>query len=180
MKPVLNKLIASMLIVSLLTLPGTVLAEEKKGANLGVALKNGSAVYGELIAVRQNSLVLVSPTGKDETVEFDKVTTITIVKKSKAGSGLLIGLLVGSIVGGVWGLSGSKGVTSNDEPMFDSPAEGLFAGILLFGTVSGLAGLGIGAAAGKDKTIRMEGLTETEKSQVLKSLRSMARIPGAQ
>jgi hypothetical protein len=46
--------------------------------------------------------------------------------------------------------------------------------------VCGLVGLGIGAAAGTDKMIRMEGLSETQKSQVLKRLRGMARMPAAQ
>jgi hypothetical protein len=63
--------------------------------------------------------------------------------------------------------------------MFDTLEEGLFTGILLFGTISGLVGLGIGAAAGTDKTIRIEGLSGTEKSQVLKRLRAMARMRSA-
>jgi hypothetical protein len=172
----IRSIISSVLIVSFISLPGALSAKGGRGANLIVALKDGPSVAGELIAVKQDSLVLVSPAGKDETVEFDKVSTITIVKKSKAGNGLLIGLLVGGIAGGAWGVSQSKGY----EPMFDTLGEGLFTGILLFGTISGLVGLGIGAAAGTDKMIRMEGLSETQKSQVLKRLRGMARMPAAQ
>jgi hypothetical protein len=113
MIPGIRRFIASMLVVLFLTLPGAMLAQEKRGANLIVALKDGPSVAGELIAVRQNSLVLVSPAGKDETVEFDKVSTITIVKKSKAGNGLLIGLLVGGIAGGGVGGQPKQGIRTH-------------------------------------------------------------------
>ncbi len=169
MTPGIRRFIASMLVVLFLTLPGAVLAQEKRGANLIVALKDGPSVAGELIAVRQNSLVLVSPAGKDESIEISRISTITIAKKSKAGSGFLTGFLVGGIAGGVLG-------SRADEYQ----GGAILAGVLLFGALGGLIGLGIGAASGGVETIEFAGLSETQKSQVLKRLRGMARMPAAQ
>jgi len=173
MTPGIRRFFASMLVVLFLTLPGAVLAQEKRGANLIVALKDGPSVAGELIAVRQNSLVLVSPAGKDETVEISRISIIFIAKKSKAGKGFLTGFLVGGIAGGVLGSQFNKG---------DEGYEGraILAGVLLFGALGGLIGLGIGAASGGVETIEFAGLSETQKSQVLKRLRGMARMPAAQ
>lgn len=173
MTPTVRRLTASVLVVTFLSLPGAMLAQEKRGANLVVALKDGSSVAGELIAVKQNSLLLLSPVGKDESVELSRISTITIAKKSKAGSGFLIGFLVGGIAGGVLGHKLNEG-----DPDYET--TGAVAGVVLFGALAGLIGLGIGAAAGSDETVDFEGMTEAEAKLELNRLRGMARMRTAQ
>jgi len=169
----IRKFIASILIVSFVSIPPGLLARGARGANLIVALKDGPSVAGELIAVKQNALVLISPSGKDESVEISRISTITIAKRSKAGNGFLIGLLVGGIGGGVLGSQWNKG---------DEGYEGkaILPGVLVVGGLCGLIGLGIGAAAGSDKTIEFAGLSEAEARKVLDRLRGMARMRTAQ
>jgi hypothetical protein len=110
--------IASMLVVLFLTLPGAMLAQEKRGANLIVALKDGPSVGGELIAVKQNALVLMSPAGKGESVDIDKISTIAVAKRSKAGSGFLIGFVIGGIAGGFLGASGDDPTVGQGGAIF--------------------------------------------------------------
>lgn len=172
MTPKARGLIASVLISFFMSLPGALSAQGGRGANLVVALKDGPSVAGELIAVKQNSLLLLSPVGKDESVELYEISTITIAKISKAGSGFMIGFVAGGIAGGVLGASG-------EDPTVGKGGA-IFLGALLIGSVCGLVGLGIGAAAGGDETIPFEGLPEGEAHAVLERLRGMARVRSAQ
>jgi hypothetical protein len=172
MTPNVRKVISSVVIVSFIFLPGALSAQGKRGVDLIVTPKDGSSVAGELIAVRQNTLLLLSPVGKDESVALAEVLSIRIVKKSKAGTGFLIGFLVCGIAGGVLGSQFNKG---------DEGYEGaaILPGVLLFGALGGLIGLGIGAASGGDETIEFAGLSEAEAHKVLDRLRGMARMKNA-
>ncbi len=172
MNPMPRRLMASVLIVSLISLPWALSAKGKQGADLIVVLKDGSQVSGELIAVKQGSLVLLSHAGKDESVAVAEISAVTVAKSSKAGKGALTGLLVGGIGGGVAGAaiptdSGYK-------------ALAIIGGALIFGGIGALIGFGLGAAAGSDETIEFRGLSEAEVNQVLARLRNMARMPDAQ
>ncbi len=169
----LRGLIATVLVVSLMAVPQALLAQERRGANLIVTRNDGHALSGELIAVRQNSLVFLSPVGKDISVAAADIAKITIAKKSKAGGGFLIGMLVGGIAGGVLGFKGNKG-----DP--DMESTGAVVGALALGALGGLIGLAIGAGAGGDETIEFAALTDAEKSKVLDRLRGMARMRSAQ
>lgn len=173
MTPGIRRFIASILIVSFLTLPGAMLAKQKRGANITVTRTDGYALRGELIAVKQDSLVLISPAGKDDSVAVADISKVTVAKKSQAGAGFLIGLLAGGIAGGAIGYNNNKG-----DP--DMEGMGAAAGVLLIGGLCGLIGLGIGAAASGDETIEFAALTDAEKSKVLNRLRGMARMPDAQ
>jgi hypothetical protein len=157
----------------LVALPEAAMAQEKRGADLIVTPRDGYAVAGELIAVKQNALVLMSPAGKDESIEIYRISTITIARKSKAGSGFLIGFLVGGVGGAVLGHNLNKG-----DPDYET--TGAVAGFVLFGALAGLIGLGIGAASGGDETIEFAGLSEAEIHKVLDKLRGMARMRTAQ
>jgi hypothetical protein len=159
----IRRFIASVLVVLFLALPGAVLAQEKRGANIRATLKDGSAVSGELIAVRRYSLVLLSPVGKDVSVEVSYISSIRIVKKSKAGNGFLIGMLVGGIAGGAL----------YDE---DRASLGIGGVVISFGILAGLIGAGVGAASGRDTTIDFSDLTEADIMLELDRLRGKARM----
>ena len=146
-------------------------AGQKPGAKLIVKKKDGRQVKGELIAVKQQSLLLKEyESGVDITVEVEEISVIKIVKKSKALLGAGIGLFggIGFIIYRI--LSGGEEV-SYDELGGWSIVVGIPA-ILLGGLIGGLVGL--------DKTIQIEGKSEAEIKKVLDDLRKKARVPDFQ
>jgi len=105
----MKKFIALFLVFSILALSGNMFAKERKGADLIIQKKYGQQVRGELIAVKENSLLLLGrESGVDVTVDIDNVKVITIVGKSKASGGAVLGLLIGAGVGAIVGLVADK------------------------------------------------------------------------
>jgi hypothetical protein len=150
-------------------------ANERRGADLVIYKTNGNQIQGELIAVKQNSLLLKEhDSGADVTAVISEIKTITIVKKSKAlmfgGTGLFIGGVCGALFA-----SAAIGETE------DITAEGWAA---IFGISFGIsaATLGgiIGGIMGIDKTIQIEGKSDSEVKQTLAELRKKARVPDFQ
>jgi hypothetical protein len=73
---------------------------KKKGADLIIQKKDGRYERGELIAVKENSLLLMERnSGADVTVDVGDIRVITIVKKSKFLTGAGTGLLIGGGIG---------------------------------------------------------------------------------
>lgn len=153
----------------------TAVAGERRGAMLSVHKKDGQVVKGELIAVKQDSLLLLdSSSGADASVGIPEISAVRIVKKSKAWPGLGYGALAGALAGGIAGLS------AGDDPAgwisFKAEDKALFFAVTL-GVVSGLIGLLVGAAAGTDKEISFEGLNDRQIRYHLEDLRQRARMP---
>ena len=142
-------------------------AKERRGAKLIITKKDGQQIEGELITVKPNSLLLLDTDGKDVSVDIADIKVIRVVKKSKAllagGIGLLIGGGIGALVGGTL------------------PVEGVNYYILPFVLIGALIG---GALIGgiiywfikTDKTIQIEGITDSEIQAALDKLRKKARI----
>ncbi len=149
--------------------PMAATAKERRGAGLVVASKDRSSVGGELIAVRRDSLLLLTAAGKDESVRIEEISSISIVKESRAGTGALVGLLVGGVVGGA--------ASANENSGY---GEAIAFWVLLSGFIGGGIGLAIGEMAGMDRTIRLESLDEPGKKEALDRLRGMARMKDAQ
>ena len=153
----------------------TAVAGEKREAMLSVHKKDGQAVRGELIAVRQDSLLLLdSSSGADAKIVVSEISAVRIVKKSRAWPGLGYGALAGALVGGIAGLSGGD----DEGGFFSLSAEekAVFLGVFL-GGVFGLIGLVVGAASGTDKEIEFEGQSDFQVRHHLESLRQLARMP---
>ena len=140
--------------------------ERKHGAKLIITKTNGQQIRGELITVKPNSLLLLGITGRDVSVGIADIKVIRVVGKSKAllgaGIGLLIGFGSGALVGGTL------------------PVEGAHRYILPFGLIGVACGVLIGRIIvdlqQKDKTIQIEGMTDSEINEVLEELRKKARI----
>jgi len=187
-----NKFILLFLIFSLLMINCATLRrlEEKRekrkkhGANLIIQKINGQQVSGELITVKPNSLLLLSIIGKDVSVDIEEINVIRIVKKSKAllgvGTGLLGGVVGGAVIGvGIWVLGlpvmamfGEAGIENwkDDFPDF------LRNGALIGTGVGVLLGGYIGISLGKEVTIQIEGMSDSEIKEALDKLRKKARI----
>jgi len=160
MKQGFDKLVAAV-VALMLVLPGALSARERRGANIIVTLKDGHFSAGELIAVKPDSLLLLA--GKDESVDLIGIRSIRIVIKSKARLGGACGLLAGALISG---LSGAN------DPLPGGARLAIVAGAVL----GGIVGLGVGAIAGTDKTIQLEGKSESEVRKALAYLRKKSRI----
>jgi hypothetical protein len=171
----MERAVSLLMVISLMGLSENLIAGERRGAMLMVQKKDGSQENGELIAVKQSSILLLgSSSGTDVSIEVTDIKTIKIVKKSRALSGLGLGFLIGGVSGAAIGLAGG------DSPpdqfiIFSAGAKALIVGAAL-GIVGGLVGLTAGALAGTDKTIQIEGKSDLEIQAALANLKQKARI----
>jgi hypothetical protein len=166
----MKKFISLFLVFSLLALSVNLYAKERRGAKLIITKKDGQQIEGELITVKPNSLLLLDTEGKDVSIDIADIKVITIVKKSKVGKGALYGLLIGGVIGAL------EGIREGKDAFIFSSSELAAMGALVFGLLGALLGAGIGAVAGTDKTIQIEGMTDSEIQAVMYKLRKKARI----
>ncbi len=169
MNPTSKKFISLFLVFSLVMLSTSLYAKERRGAELEIWGENGKFIKGELIAVKRNSLLLLE-SGIDVTVDIKDVKVIKIIKKSLAG----VGFLVGGCVGAIIGLASYYAKPEPTGSIIIDPGPGL--NTIGCGIVGGLIGLVIGGAAGIDKKIQIEGMTDLEIQKTLDKLRKKARI----
>jgi len=171
MNPTSKKFISLFLVVSLLALSGNLYAK-KRGAELLIQKKNGSSFKGELIAVKENSLLLLQDSVVDVSIDIEDIKIIRIVKKSKLLKGMGIGLLIGAGGGAILGYAQGDGYGT----MAMTAESNALAFGMAFCFLGLLTGLGLGAAAGTDKTIQIEGKSNTEIQKTMDKLRKKARI----
>jgi hypothetical protein len=168
-----KSVLALVLVFFTVVCSGNLIAKERHGADLVITKTDGQQINGELIAVKETSLLLLdSQTGADVSVEIGEIRVIRIVKKSKAllgiGIGLLAGLVGGLIIGGTEKtIEGTRG-----------EAVAIYTGAI--GGPAALIGGIIGAAIGTDKTIQIEGKSPEETKGILEKLRRQARVTNAQ
>jgi len=143
--------------------------QQKQGDVVKIQKKDGKQVKGELIAIKQNSLLLLDAEGKDTSIEITDIRVIWI-KKSKIGKGAGYGALWGALPAAA--ILGFLGLT----------LPGGFELPVWIAAVGGAAALGafFGAAYGTvtstDETILLEGMTDSETQKTLDKLRKKARI----
>jgi len=157
-----DELVAMVLVFLILALPGALSARERRGANIIVTLKDGHFSAGELIAVKPDSLLLLA--GKDESVDLVGIRSIRIIRKSKALLGTGCGYLASLVATTIY----AKIIAADDDMAGLSGLVFLPAGLGI--------GLLVGAHAGKDKTIQLDGKSESEVRQALSYLRGKARV----
>lgn len=174
----MRKFVSLFLIFSLLALSGTLMAKEKRGAELMVQKKYGQWVRGELIAVKENSLLLLSISGADVSVYIKDVNAIKIMRKSKTILGVGLGLLIGISIGALGTIIGWE--IWAWAPHDTKTKYRIMARV---GVVSGLVGAVVGgniAHNSRPETIQIEGKSPEEIKEVLEKLRQKARITNYQ
>ena len=162
----MKKFIALFLVFSILAISSNLYTKEKRGAELVITKKDSQKVKGELIAVKENSLLLLdSKSGADVSIDIADIRIIRIVNKSKA----VRGILIGGGAGALWGYLAWK--------------EGGYEPTLL-----GIIGA-MGAAIGllleiihkeKDRLFQIKGKSRLEIIVILQELRSKARVTNFQ
>jgi len=145
-------------------------AKESRGARIKITNKDGGRLEGELIAVKPDSLLLLSKDGQDVTADIAGIDSVQIRKKSKVGLGLLIGAAAGVTTGLITGLAvKQKGNFLDDLYIYFS---------IPFCGVVGLAAGGLtGLLLSQPETIKIGGASETEIAAAREKLRKQARMP---
>jgi hypothetical protein len=168
----MRKFTSLFLVFSILLLSGNTFANERKGAELIIQKTDRTQVRGELIAIKENALLLLDrESGSDVTINIVDTKVITIEKRQVLEwcvPGLLVGTFVGFFIG-----------SSLEE---ENSQFNLFKGLpTLVGTITGVViGLGTGLIIGLStkgaKKIRIEGRSDSEIQEILEKLRKKARI----
>jgi hypothetical protein len=169
-----NKLMAFLLATAFL-LPLTLTAKEKRGADLIVEILNGNKISGELITVKDHSL-LISKYGVDVSVDIAEISVITIVKKSRALTNAGVGFLAGAGLGALIGLRAYDAEKAKGGWMLFDQEYYALGGGAVGGAAGALAGVIASAVAAKDKTIQFEGKSEAWIKHELSDLREIARV----
>ena len=179
MNPIGKKFVTLFLVISLLatncsslrTLERKREKGRKHGAVLIIQKKDGRQIKGELITVKQNSLLLLdSATGADVSTNVNYIKVIKILKRSKIWEGIKIGGLTGALCGLLLSLT-------NSLPWQVWPTRHFYWwGAMLGGFFGGVLGGGVYAFAGADKTIQIEGMSDSEIQETLDELSKKARI----
>lgn len=166
MKPNAFRIIAATLVIVLLAGPKGLTAGERRGAVLVVSKLDGTQAAGELIAVKPDSLLLLSES-RDLSIARAEVRTVRIVKRSHgalfAGIGGAAGAAVGATAGAYIFNSGS-----DDQP------KGLISG-LAFGALGALTGLLANAVITGDPRFSIEGKPEEDVARLWERLRRYSR-----
>jgi hypothetical protein len=174
----MKKFISLFLVFSILFLSWNVFARERKGADLIIQKTDGTQVRGELIAVKEDSLLLLErESGADVTIEIVDTKAITVKKRHVlewTAAGLVGGTLGGFLIG------------QSLESPYDPNGWNFFRGYpTAVGTIVGSAiGLVIGIVVGISikgaKTIQIKGKSKSMTQEIFEDLRKKARVKNAQ
>ncbi|MBE3112562.1 MAG: hypothetical protein IMZ46_18975, partial [Acidobacteria bacterium] len=173
MRTSIGLFIAVALVISLLALPADLSAKEKRGATLIVTRLDGSQVAGELIAVKSDSLLLLSY-GRDESIDLAGIKSVKIVRKSRAGLFAGIGGAAGATAGAFVGLYTGGG---DDE---SGPAS--IRGGVVYGALGALVGLLADSMVNSDTHFTVAGKTPEAVAgfwDKLQAYSRMGRLPEA-
>jgi hypothetical protein len=171
----MKKITSLVIVVSLLFPSGVLFAQKRQGVQLEITKTDGTEIKGELIAVKENLLLLMdSLSGGDVSTDIREVRKIVIINESRFKNGLLYGLLWGGSVGAIIGFASyGKGdwFSRTDQTVIASLVFG-GAGVV----IGGLAGL----SSGINETIKIEGSPPEKLALIREKLRKKARFPDYQ
>jgi hypothetical protein len=182
----MKKLIVLALIFSLVGFSTNLAA--KDGVKLKIQKKGGQQISGELIAIKDRSLMLIDGSGDYVSSAIDEINTIIIGSKSKFWNGAIPGFILGAVGGAVVGSKVSEPAAPQDENVvtafgyaIEEKAAPVYGGVV-GGIIGGVLGATIGGVIassinGPQETFRIEGKSQEEINRVLGKLRSKARFP---
>ncbi|MEE8376733.1 MAG: hypothetical protein V3R45_00045 [Candidatus Aminicenantaceae bacterium] len=170
------RLIALILVFSLVSLSGNLMAAERKGVKLIIQKTDGQEIKGELITVKSNSLLILdAETETDTTVNLNIIDVITVDNKSLmfelgVGGFLLMGATRLSLH------SSLERVDEGDETATTHQVQDTW----LWGAMGAGVGVLAGAVFGVNKTIRIQGESEADIQSAMEKLSKKARVKGIQ
>lgn len=170
-----ERLLALILVFSLVTLSGNLLAAERKGVKLVIQKTDGQEIAGELISVKRDSLLILdAETETDITVDIGVIDEINVNNKS-----LMYELgLGGFLLAGAARLSLHSTLEKGDTA--EAATEHQVQDVFVWGAIGGGVGLLAGTLFGLDKTIPIQGESDTDIQSALEKLSKKARVKGIQ
>lgn len=170
------RLIALILVFSLVSLSGNLMAAERMGVKLIIQKTDGQEIKGELITVKSDSLLILdAETKTDTTVNLNIIDVITVDNKSLmfelgVGGFLLMGATRLSLH------SALERVDEGDETATTHQVQDTW----LWGAMGAGVGVLAGAVFGLNKTIRIQGESEADIQSAMEKLSKKARVKGIQ
>ena len=156
-----------LLVIFSMILPNYSLAKrQKRGAQIIVTKNDGSMVEGELLIVKDYSLLLMTSSGvRGEEVDVGEIQNIKIKKKSNFITGAVIGYCAAT-------LFAFRSLNNNSD--FDGNAD------IFYAPVYGLPGLLVGGLLGSafksDESIVIRNRSELEVTRLIQYLKKKARF----
>jgi hypothetical protein len=105
----------------------------RHGATVEVTLVDGGRVRGELLAVKSDALLIYDQeTRQGRRLELTTVSSVKAKKRTKFGTGFLVGTLGGLAAAGIYNLTGGEIVKdySTAHYMSFAPTAGLLGGLV--------------------------------------------------
>jgi hypothetical protein len=144
-------------------------ARERTGATVEVSLIDGRMVKGELLAVKEDALLVYDQdAGSGERLDLQQVNQVMVLKKSKFGQGLLIGL---GVALGIAIYNSCTGKTRGEH----EEQGGVVITFLMMSPLTGLCGGILGSVADIDKKISLDGVSTQIRQKNLEKLKRYAR-----
>lgn len=171
-----ERLVALILVFSLVALSGNLMAAERKGVRLVIQKTDGQEIKGELVAVKRDSLLILdAETETDTNINLNIIDVITVDNKS-----LMFEMGVGaSLLAGAARLSLHSVFQKAEETEEEATVHHLYK-VLTWGAIGGGVGLVAGAFFGINKTIRIQGESDADIQSALEKLSKKARVRGIQ
>lgn len=171
-----EKLTALFLVLSLLVLSGNLTAAERQGVNLVIQLSSGQKVSGELITVKRDSLLILdAATETDTTINIGEIDSIKVNNKS-----LMFELGMGGFLLAGAGRLVAHSAVEKDTGNTEGATEHQVQEVWFVGAAGAAVGVLLGAVAGIDKTIQIQGESEADVQNSLGKLSKKARVQGIQ
>lgn len=145
-------------------------ADSRQGDILQIVRTDRTTNRGELIAVRGNSILLANEWSDGITVRLNEIQDLAIVRKAHVWTGAGLGLLGGAVLGRLFGSSGGHS-WGPDIVMLKGVGIGALVGLVF--------GIGTSVALGSDIKLIQNGFSLFSEQELLKTLKSAARIPDA-
>jgi hypothetical protein len=161
------RMMAAALVVWTLVMPHGLAAGGRRGANLVITRLDGTRVSGELVAVKSESLLLLTYNAAGASVDLSDIKSVRIMRRSRAGLFAGIAGAAGLAGGTLWCLSEFRG----EE---DQAALSVIGGLCL-GAVGALSGLLVGGAQGIDSNFTVVGEREEILAGYWKKLAALSR-----
>lgn len=166
MKPMARLLVALSLAGMMAGAPGVLSAAGRRGANVVVTRTDGVILAGELIVVRPTTIVVLTSSGADSAIAVADIASVRIQRKSRGGTGALVGFVVGAVAASAILKSSDWSTTHHDY----------FRAGFVMGLMGAAPGFLIGSLAGSDTIVKLAGQAPEKVRDNLAYLADRARV----
>ena len=122
LKQFVTQLLVLVMVFSFILSDYSFAKKQKPGAQVVVTKTDGYISEGELLLVKEDSILLASPSGtKGVEIKVNKILRLKVKKRSKILKGVLYGAVIGTVVGTISGLIGGGiiGLLNRSYKKFD-------------------------------------------------------------